>query len=327
MPDLYYLAFRDITSTGTGVTSGEVYVQQGVTAATAWPNVQLTAKDWVPWDQVGAVFRNKRVCFLVHGFNVPVSHAIWCEGPAAQEYEALGNLGLQITAADIVVTVMWPGDGLPGWDWFTAYTHSKDVGGKFAEFLASRAFTGSEVSFISHSLGARVVLETVAQATGVRASFGTAVLMAAAVGDNALDLPDYAAGSAKLDRIVILSSMKDVILQVFYTAGSIAEQALWSDYDETSKALGRYGPAFAAKSKIPPKTEWYEIKPGNSQDHGDYLPDGSGPQAWKNTKPQHVGIFCRNLFDDQPLLPDLPVDWGTDRTKSFRPDWTPKFPQ
>ncbi len=323
MPDLYYLAFRDIASAGTGVTSGEVYVQKDVTAETAWPNVQLSGEDWTPWDEVPDVFRNKRVCFLVHGFNVPVSHAIWCEGPAAQEYAALGNLGLQITAADIVVTVMWPGDGLPGWDWFTAYTHAKDVGAKFAEFLASRAFTGSEVSFISHSLGARVVLETVAQATGMRASFGTAVLLAAAVGDNALDLQDYAAASAKLDRIVILSSMKDVILEVFYTAGSLAEQALWSDYDETSRALGRYGPAFAANSKIPPKTEWYEIQSGIGQDHGDYLPAGGDPAVW-SAKPQNVGIFCRNLLDSKALAPDLP-DWGIDHTKSFRPDWTPKF--
>jgi hypothetical protein len=327
MTDLYYLAFRDLQSTGTGVTSGEVYVQRNVTPATAWPKINPADFEWVSWDQVPNVFRNKRVCFLVHGFNVPADHAVWCEGPAAQEFETLGTLGLKIAAADIVVTVIWPGDGLLGWNWFTSYSHSKDTGAKFAEFIASSAFTGSEISFVSHSLGARVVLETVAQANGARARFATAVLMAAAVDDNALDDKEYAAASAALQRIVVLSSMKDEILEYLFTAGSFVERALWWDYDGTSRALGRYGPAFAANSKVPATTEWYEIRPDVGQDHGDYLPAGDEqpgpPYGWKD-KQKEVGAFCRDLFDARPFLPGLP-DWGIDHTPSFRPGWAPKF--
>ena len=66
-----------------------------------------------------------------------------------------------MTGADLVIPVLWPGDGFIGWSYLTATQHSKATGARFATFLASAAFTAAEVSFISHSLGARVVLETV----------------------------------------------------------------------------------------------------------------------------------------------------------------------
>jgi Alpha/beta hydrolase of unknown function (DUF900) len=326
MTDLYYLSFRDIASNGLGVTSGEVYVQRNVTPATDWPNTPPTGFEWVPWAQVPDLFRNKRVCFLVHGFNVPVSHAVWCEGPAAQEYEAIGTQGFAITAADLVVVVMWPGDGLIGWSWFNAMDSSKDTAEKFAEFLASSAFTASEVTFVSHSLGARVVLETVERAAklGARARFTTAVLMAAAVHDDALDDAEYAVSSATLGRIVVLSSMKDEVLAIAFGLGGFAERGMWP---APSRALGRYGPAFKPGSKFPAITEWYEIRPALGQGHGDYLPAGDqqpGPPYGWSTKHQDVAIFCRDLFDAQAFLPQL-SNWGIDHTPSFRPGWTPKL--
>jgi hypothetical protein len=327
MPDLYYLAFRDLSTTSTGVMSGEVYKQADVSPTTNWPKTSPSDLIRVPWGDVPGLFRGQRVCFLVHGFNVPATHAIWCEGPAAQEFEALGKLGLQITAADIVVTVMWPGDGLLGWNWFTAYGHSKETGRNFVDFLTQNAAQASEISFISHSLGARVVLETVAQAKDKDLPFGTAVLMAAAVDDNALDDGEYSAASAALKRIVVLSSMQDEVLEYLFTAGSLVERALWWSYDGTSRALGRYGPAFAANSKVPAKTEWYEIKPSVKQGHHNYLPAGDqlpGPPYGWGTTQKETGAFCRDLFDARPPLPDLP-DWGIDHTRSFRPDWPPKF--
>ncbi len=326
MTDLYYLSFRDIASNGLGVTSGEVYVQRDVTPATDWPHTAPSSFEWVPWAQVPELFRNKRVCFLVHGFNVPVSHAVWCEGPAAQEFEALGPLGLKITAADLVVVVMWPGDGLIGWSWFNAIDSSKDTAGRFAEFLASSAFTASEVAFVSHSLGARVVLETVERAIslGARAAFTTAVLMAAAVHDDALDDAEYAASSARLGRIVVVSSMKDEVLAIAFGLGGFAERAMWP---AISRALGRFGPAFKSGSRFPAKTEWYEIRPALDQGHGDYLPAGDelpGPPYGWSEKRRDVAILCRDLFDAQPFLPGL-MGWGIDHTASFRPTWTPKL--
>lgn len=329
MDKLYYLAFRDIASSSTGVTAGELYALDPVTPATAWPPVQLTGASWTPWSQVAEVFRGKRVCFVIHGFNFNVDHGVKAGGPMSQEYEGLGPLGLAMSGADLVVTVLWPGDGLIGWSWFTALQHSRTVGARFADFLTSPAFTGSEVSFISHSLGARVVLETVAQ-TCKRTSkirFDTAVLTAAAVDDTALDDAELAAGSAALRRIVILSSLEDGVLKVFFTAGAAVECALWRDYDTDTRALGRYGPAFKPDSSNPAKTEWYEILSSEGQDHGDYLPRGwtppPPPNGWSD-KRRKVAEFCRDVFDATPFLPDL-ANWATDKTDRFRPGWTPKL--
>jgi hypothetical protein len=331
MGKLYYLAFRDIASSSTGVTSGELYALDQAGPALTWPQARLTGADWVPWAQVPDVFRNQRVCFVIHGFNTNVDHGVKAGGPMSQEYEGLGPLGLAMSGADIVVTVLWPGDGLIGWSWFTALAHTKTVGARFADFLTSSAFTGSEVSFISHSLGARVVLETVAQTSRrtSRIRFDTAVLTAAAVDDTALDDERLAAGSAALRRIVILSSVADGVLKVFFTAGAAVESALWNDYDTDLRALGRYGPAFKADSASPAKTEWYDILSSEGQDHGDYLPMGWAPppppppNGW-SSKRQKVARFCCDVFDSTPFLPGL-ANWATDKTARFRPGWTPKL--
>jgi hypothetical protein len=322
---VYYLAFRDVASSSIGVTVGEVYSLPAV-PGTDWRQARLAGANWVPWAQVADVFRNKHVLFVLHGFNVDANHGIKSCGPAAQEYEALGNLGLAIDGVDLVVPVLWPGDGLIGWSWFNAYGSSAATGAKFADFLTSSAFTGSVVSFFSHSLGARVVLETIAKTPPTsRFSFDTAVLTAAAVDDNALDDPQYAKASAQLKRIVVVSSMKDEVLKVYFTIGSAVERALWRSYDGTTRALGRYGPAFADASPVPQKTEWYEVRPEIGQDHGDYLPAGWNPplDVW-SPKQQQVGWFSKDAFDQRPFRPDLP-NWGIDHTPAFRPGWPPNF--
>jgi hypothetical protein len=326
MADLYFLAFRDIASASTGVTAGEVYVLRDVAPAMLWATVGLTGASWVPWDQVAGVFHGKRVCFVVHGFNVDAGHGIKSGGPAAQEFEALGQLGLAMTAADIVVTVLWPGDGLIGWSWFTAFGHAETTGARFADFLTSSAVGAAEVSFISHSLGARVVLETITQtdARNLGVVFDTAILTAAAVDDTALDA--YPTAAAALRRIVVISSTQDHILKLFFTLGDLAESVLWSSYDGDSRALGRFGPKFKTGSSAPAKTEWYEIRPAIGQDHGDYLPAGGTaplPGGWTD-KRRKVSEWCRDLFDQRPPEPEL-TTWATDNTARFRPGWPAKF--
>jgi len=330
MTSLYFLAFRDIATASTAVTSGELYELKDISPATTWTNVGLSGANWVPWSDVPDVFRGKRVCFLVHGFNANVDHGVKGGGPAAQEYESLGALGLGMTGADIVVTVLWPGDGFILWSYFTAFDHCKTTGKCFADFLNNRAFTGSEVSFISHSLGARVVLETVAQSAGTRVRFDTAVLTAAAVDDNALDDRELAAGTAGLRRIVVLSSREDKVLQVAFVAGDLGgrviEAAMWRDYDGDTRALGRYGPVFKAGSPAPAKTEWYALQNATGQDHGDYLPAGwdpaQAPSGWSK-KRQDVSRFCGAVLDPRPFGPALTSAWGVDNTARFRPGWTP----
>ena len=326
---LYFLSFRDIAAPGSlGVTAGEVYALTPMTAKVDWRKAELTGAQWVPWAQVSEVFRDKRVCFVIHGFNVPLSDGVRGGGPMAQEFEGLGIRALKIAAADVVVPVLWPGDGIQGWSWLNAFHTSKTAGARFSDFLISSAFQAAEVSFISHSLGARVVLETVKQTLARRPGFAfdTAVLTAAAIDDNALDDPEYAPATNGLRRIVVLSSMKDTVLQTWFTIGSAIEGALWWGYHPTTRALGRFGPAFKPGSPGPAKTEWYEVRPGIGQDHGDYLPDGNAglPTNGWSDKREKVGLFCQDVFDKQPFKPALD-GWGFDHTPDFRSPWPPRF--
>ena len=331
MADLYYLSFRDITSLSTGVTAGEVYRQPNVGGQTDWSNIDLSSGEWVPWGQVGDVFRGKRVCFILHGFNVPTVNGVKSCGPAAQAYEDIGDFALNLTGADLVVPVLWPGDGFILWSYFTATAHCQSVGARFTDFLRSRAFTAASISFISHSLGARVVLETVSQtikasANTPRVPFETAILMAAAVDDDALDAQSFVAvtGSSGLRRVVVLSSMADTVLEYAFPPGDAGDGLLFQGFDPDLRALGRYGPSFSDNSTAAAKTEWYAIKAG--QNHGDYLPVGAAPptQGWTD-KPKAVGYFCRDVLDESAFTEPPLKGWATDGTSRFRPGWTPKF--
>jgi hypothetical protein len=331
MGELYYLSFRDVTSLSTGVTAGEVYRQTGVDGQTDWSGAALNGGEWVPWADVAKVFQGKRVCFIVHGFNVTGAAAVQSCGPPAQAFEDLGALALDLTGADIVVPVLWPGDGFIAWSYFTAFAHCKTTGARFTDFLRSSAFDAASVSFISHSLGARVVLETISQTLaaspgGPRVPFDTAVLMAAAVDDNALDSQDFApvAGNGGLRRIVVLSSMTDNVLEFAFPLGDDAEGLLFVGYAPDARALGRYGPAFAVGSQAAGKTEWYAIS--GAQDHGDYLPKGGPPplQGW-SAKPEAVGYFCQDVFNEQAFGQPQLNGWATDNTGRFRSGWSPKF--
>lgn len=331
MADLYYLALRDIASKSTAVTTAELYRLPGVSSATPWLTAELSGAHWVPWGEVPKLFRNKRVCFVVHGFNVNTDHGVKGSGPVAQEFEALGRFAIEMTGADIVVPVLWPGDGFIVTSWFTAIDHVNSAGKRFAEFLTSSAFPASEVSFLTHSLGARLALETMRHTLGIRADypFDTAITMAAAVADNTLDNPRYAKALTALRRIVVLSSTQDTVLSGVFVAGDIVENALWWNYGGNGRALGRFGPAFKANSPYAAKTEWYAIRPGRDQRHGDYLPSGWDPKA-----PMPNG-WSRNRLDVETFVQDLvdlaepikaPENWATDNTSRFRKDWTPKLP-
>jgi len=338
MGELYYLAFRDPKGLSQGVTAAGVYRQAGVDAGLAdWSPVKLKGADWVAWDRVAEVFRGKRVCFLVHGFNVSVDHGVKGGGPAAQEYQALGAMGLKMSGADLVVPVLWPGDGFIAWSYFTAFRHARTVGARFADFLISRAFPAAEVSFVSHSLGARVVLETVTQGAARRPAaapwrFGTAVLTAAAVDEGVLDQASFAAGVAALPRVVVLSSGRDEILSKGFVIGDRIEGFLWADYRATGggdgRALGRFGPAFATPSAARGRTEWYEVADSEDQEHGDYLPaawDDAGPgfvNGWTRKRRQ-AAEFCRGVLGGvfaAGLSPHI-----RDRTGERRGGWVPRL--
>ena len=135
------------------------------------------------------------------------------------------------------------------------------------------------VSFVTHSMGARVALETVraALAGGGRytlPAFDTAILTAGAVADDIMDQADFADTVAAFRRFVVVSSTADKVLSGFFPTGNAVEQALWRDDPGRDEALGLYGPRLKNGSAALLKTSWYRL---TDHDHSDYVPEPASP--------------------------------------------------
>lgn len=239
---------------------------------------------------VPAVFHGKldalarRECLvLVHGFNNT-------EGEAAGAY-----FGFRARQNDIFVPgdpvsfdrrfgdSFWPGDA--DWWWFfdkvdfLIYPSAVHVSVKAGEQLANLLFQMpniERVDFIGHSLGCRVILETLLRLRArVLPLVSRVSLMAAAVPSEMLEpggrfynlLGDL---SREGTLIQVLHSQQDAVLHYAFPPG----QALAGGKEASGRALGRYGPAPSMPGFGSTLTE-REI---SGASHGDYWGEGgSGP--------------------------------------------------
>ncbi|MDP3378797.1 MAG: ATP-binding cassette domain-containing protein, partial [Brevundimonas sp.] len=198
----------------------------------------------VDWGAVPGVFADKRVCFIVHGFNVDRDHGYAGYGAMAQELLGLGPaLNLPpVAGADLVIPILWPGDWhLPAINYPFEMGDVRETGRRFGAFLRGPAAQAASFAFVSHSLGARVVLETITQAVlsgpPPQATFELAILSAPAADQDELDNPRYHAGVKVLERIMVVSSPDDEVLGFAYPAGNIIEAALWRGEKARARAL------------------------------------------------------------------------------------------
>ncbi len=194
---------------------------------------------------------NRRACVvMVHGFNNndgEAAHAY--EGFRQRQIEALGASLPELNAR--LGDAFWPGDA--DWSWFDFVdfgVYSTAVGQAHATATELTALILGmpsllEVDFIGHSLGCRVILETLHHLHQSRR--GPAVrrvcLMAAAVPMEKLepggDFHDLLVGlSAQGTKILVLHSRQDVVLHYAFGAG----QALAGPGERSTRALGREGP-------------------------------------------------------------------------------------
>lgn len=313
------LSFRDMsTPRCSAVTTAAVYRHRPIAPDTDW--VPPPPLDLVDWADVHHLVRGRHVCFLIHGFNVDRDRGYTGFGAAAQEMTrnagALPALAapagpvtdLVVRGVDLTIPVLWAGDWYLPVNYPFLLPDIRLTGRRFAELFASSAAGMSRVSFVTHSMGARVMLETIAQTLtlcarcGVRPPrFDTAVLTAAAVSDEVLDNPDYAGAVEALERIVVVTSRGDHVLSLAFPVGDLIEQILWPHDPGADAALGRYGPRLKEGSPALGKTEWYEIPAATDQDHGDYFPapwadDPPWPNGWSE-KRVRIGELSRAVLD------------------------------
>ncbi|HEY8003676.1 MAG TPA: alpha/beta hydrolase [Phenylobacterium sp.] len=207
---------------------------------------------------VAASVAGRDVVLAIHGFNVP--------RPRGVGSLAALEASLNLAANYRFFGVLWPGDfWLPVVDYPWEAAHAV-TSGRYVAAYCNRVFAGANsISFISHSLGGRVLLEAVQNMDRPAAQV---CIAAGAVDDDCL-VSQYLRAERNAGRICVLSSMSDRVLQLAYPAGDFISDVLLGDNDSPwEAALGRAGP----KPPFAPPVFEEPIPQALGYDHGDYFP-------------------------------------------------------
>jgi hypothetical protein len=209
-----------------------------------------------------AAIRGREVFFATHGFEVNQANGI----NALSGW--LGNL--QIGNA-VPIGILWPGDCvIPIFiDYIGEGRDAIHSGQLLAGFLNAN-FTGAVgLCFASHSLGARVVLQTI---DGLSANFRVrrVLLMAGAIDNNCLT-GEYSNAANKIEEISILASTRDDVLALAYPLANPLQGIIDRGHPYYHEALGREGPAqpYLPAPRLQPN---WQIPKNLDYGHHDYLP-------------------------------------------------------
>ncbi len=215
------------------------------------------------WQAVPLLVRGKDVLLAAHGFNVDYDSGL----RSLQRLET----ALEIDPSrEIYFGVLWPGDWcIPAINYPAEDTIASHAGAFLADFCNRWLASALSISFISHSLGARVILEAI---KGSSRRIKRAIITAGAINSAALN-EEYAAAATNCDDIRTLSSMQDLVLELAFPPGDLAADILDPDHPPFEPAMGRGGPA----TPIGPNVEPSEIPDAPPYDHGNYLPSGAWP--------------------------------------------------
>jgi pimeloyl-ACP methyl ester carboxylesterase len=287
MMNTYILDFRN-QEVGGAVTSGHLYrVENGVD---------------IDWDahlaEFTAATHGKRLLVLVHGYNNSRSFG-------RERLIRFGNMLAAGGCGDIILAVLWPGDG-----WAKALTYpfegrdADDSADALSKWLSINAAFNTRIAFVGHSLGCRVVMNTAQQiARHGGLTLDRICLMAPAIDNDSLGrlgVTCYQEATLATDRIAVLASEEDLVLHFAYPLGDLAQTILYGE--RWGSALGRSGPVENEPrivSRIEPVPK---ALPARDIDHGDYLDVDHGTPSQTIAESEK---FVLQFFDrvQPPLWP------------------------
>ena len=225
-----------------------------------------------PAADVVAAVRGRDVLLVTHGFNVPQMDGL----QKLSDWAKLVNLG-----SAVCVGMLWPGDAR--WIHVVDYplegNEAMDAGDALAAFINNNFSAALSLSFASHSLGARVVMQTIAGLS--RSSVRRLLLMAGAI-DNTCLGSEYAAAAGKVQSISVLASRSDDVLKWAFPAGNFVSGLFSRGVPYVHEAMGREGPAEPYPPANNLHADW-QIPDGWDFGHGSYLPPsplGSAPTQY-----------------------------------------------
>lgn len=252
------------TSAVGGDVVSEPYVLEGDGLV---DSVALRTLGWaIPSERV----LGREVVFATHGFNV--SYANGVHSLAGLERD------LALPPRFVFVGVLWPGDWwIPVVNYPAEAADAARCGRLLASFVNRTLKAAANVSFVSHSLGGRLILEAVKH---LDRPAREVCLAAAAVDDDCLGRAQYDDARRNAARVSVLASTKDLVLKLAYPVGDFLSDVTYDDDSPWRAALGYHGPRPAALDRVAPA----QIPPGDGYNHGDYLPAGMSPTAPKTRR-------------------------------------------
>lgn len=218
--------------------------------------------------QLQRAIQGQDVFFAVHGFNV-------------NQKDGLAHLGYWLDNVDVgnavKIGVLWPGDCfVPIFVDYVVEGHEAIKSGDLLSAFLNANFTGAvNLSFVSHSLGARVVLQTI---RGLKLHVRRLLLMAGAIDDNCLT-NEYADAAKKVDQISLLTSKRDAVLAAAYPLGNPLQGIIDRGHPYYHAALGREGPA-NPNQLAPGLQSGWEIPGTLDYGHLDYMPSNAIPAVY-----------------------------------------------
>lgn len=240
--------------------------------------------------------RGKDVLLATHGFNVNRKEGL----KAFTFWEKWLSLGDTFA----YISVLWPGDSrwFPVIDYPFEGDEAIQSGKLLAPFLNDHLSGAVSISFSSHSLGARMVLETIRH---LQRPVKRVVLMAGAINDDCLT-HEYKDANDKIENISILASKCDAVLAFAFPIGNVFEGIIDRGHPYWDGALGRYGPD--APYPLNLQAGW-QIPKSWDYGHGDYLPDTASTLP---AEPIPV-----NVPPEGTPLPNVADEWKADWSAAF----------
>jgi pimeloyl-ACP methyl ester carboxylesterase len=250
----------------------------GGLAAQVNPNQGTTAADYtgLKLSDLASAIRGRHVLIVTHGYNVDRAAGIASLSNWASllrfSGQSAGQNAAQVSSQAAFLGLLWPGDSVwaHGLDYPEEPRIADDAGALLAPFLDANFQQAASVSLASHSLGARVVLATIAR---MSLPVRRLTLMAGAIEDDCLN-NEFQSATSKIDRISVLASRKDTVLSRDFPLGDFVAGILTAGHPWWHAAIGNCGPAqpwpanFDAPFEIP--DEW-------NFDHGNYLESDPPP--------------------------------------------------
>jgi len=218
----------------------------------------------------------QQVVFLVHGFNVNRSNG-------AAELQNLAQL-LPAANESAVVAVLWPGDSTFGPLSYPFETNKADDSAvELAKFINDNLPQRPAISLVAHSLGSRVVMQTVQQLKIMGVAVDQVCLMAAAIDNDSLaPMAEYSAAAAYAARLAVLYSPCDNVLRFAYPAGNLLSAFLhWTSTSDAALGFTGPRPGSAPNGSIPADIQATGIPAADQVDHSDYVPNADGAPSDK----------------------------------------------